>query len=107
MMLASGIRDMAYLAGGGETQGDKKSTPPPDAGSGGMPETPPATPEQRPAHRASNGQSSIASAAPVRLATSGLDQNTESCPSENSIDWRNASSALSPSTAASTSGAMG
>ncbi|VFT07418.1 Uncharacterised protein [Pseudomonas aeruginosa] len=72
-----------------------------------MPETPPATPEQRPGAPRQQRPEQHRQRRAVRLATSGLDQNTESCPSENSIDWRNASSALSPSTAASTSGAMG
>ena len=41
----------------------------------------------------------------MMLPTSGLDQNTERLPREASSDWRNASSALSPSTMARSIGA--
>ena len=41
------------------------------------------------------------------VPTRPLDQKMETLPWEISRDWRNASSALSPSTIASTSGASG
>ena len=43
----------------------------------------------------------------VMLPTSGLDHMIDSSPCDTSIAWRNESSALSPSTSASTSGASG
>ena len=43
----------------------------------------------------------------MRMPTSGFDQKIDSEPFDMIIDWRKASSALSPITMASTSGAIG
>ena len=55
----------------------------------------------------SGAQNNITNARTVMLATRPLAKNIDIVPCDISIDWRKASSARSPNTSASTSGANG
>jgi hypothetical protein len=67
----------------------------------------PRTPRALPISIAQNGHVTSPTAMSVMVATSGLATKMLKDPWLISMDWRNASSALSPSTRASTSGAIG